>query len=144
MGLFEALAPRHGPDALAPTSPEIFSLTATARGAPPVSVRLSRELTGPGVRCARQTVAGLGFYGLYCAPAAHAGTRPPVLVLGGSEGGLATASTAKLLASGAIRRWPWPISASPTCRMPSAGSRWSYSRGRRAGSARNPALTPGV
>lgn len=99
MGLFEALAPRHGPDALAPTSPEIFTLTATARGAPPVSVRLSRELTGPGVRCARQTVAGLGFDGLYCAPAAHAGTRPPVLVLGGSEGGLATASTAKLLAS---------------------------------------------
>lgn len=99
MGLFEALAPRHGPAALAPAGPQVFTLTATARGAPPVSVRLSRELTGPGVRCTRRTVAGLGFYGPSCAPAAHAGTRPPVLVFGGSEGGLATASTAKLLAS---------------------------------------------
>lgn len=99
MGLFEALAPRRGPAGLRPSDPEVLTLTASAPGARPASVTLSRELTGPGVTCFRRTVARSGFYGLYCAPAPHAGTRPPVLVFGGSEGGLATAPAAELLAS---------------------------------------------
>lgn len=98
MGLFEALALRHqGAHSIA-AIPTGFTLTASAQGST-ATVTLTRELAGHGVTCARHTVPGSGFYGLYCAPAPHAGRRPPVLVFGGSEGGLATAPTAELLAS---------------------------------------------
>lgn len=100
MGLFEALALRQ-PSAFLPDDPGpvVFILTASAPGSRTVTVRLTRELTGPGVTCGRLSVAGNGFYGLYCAPAPHSGRRVPVLVFGGSEGGLSTAATAELLAS---------------------------------------------
>ena len=100
MGLFEALAPRqHGAFLPDGPGPVVFTLTASAPGSRTVTVRLTREMTGPGVTCARLTVSSNGFYGLYCAPAPHSGLRVPVLVFGGSEGGLATAATAELLAS---------------------------------------------
>jgi dienelactone hydrolase len=99
MGLFEALASRHPEGLFQPSNPAVFTLTASVRGTSSVTVRLTRELTGPGVRCVQLNVAANGFYGLYCAPAPHTGRRPPVLVFGGSEGGLATANTAELLAS---------------------------------------------
>lgn len=100
MGLFEALVPRRQQASLlASTARRLtFILTASARGSS-ATITLTRELTGPGVTCARSTVSGRGFYGLYCAPAPHAGRRPAVLVFGGSEGGLSTARTAELLAS---------------------------------------------
>lgn len=100
MGLFETLAPRQ-PGAFLPDvpGPVVFTLTASAPGSSTVTVRLTRELTGPGVKCARLSVSGNGFYGLYCAPAPHSGRRVPILVFGGSEGGLSTAATAELLAS---------------------------------------------
>jgi dienelactone hydrolase len=99
MGLFEALASRHEAGLFQPSNPAVFTLTASVPGASSVTVRLTRELTGPGVRCVQLNVAADGFYGLYCAPAPHPGRRPPVVVFGGSEGGLATAPTAELLAS---------------------------------------------
>ena len=100
MGLFEALASRQQ-DVFLPdsTDPVVFTLTASAPGSRTVTVRLTRELAGPGVKCAQLNVSSNGFYGLYCAPAPHSGRRVPVLVFGGSEGGLVTAPTAELLAS---------------------------------------------
>lgn len=99
MGLFEALAPRHGGAEFARDNPAVFTVTAAAPGGGTATVTLTRELTGPGVTCSRQEVSRRGFYGLYCAPAPPAGRRPPVLVFGGSEGGLSSAATAELLAS---------------------------------------------
>lgn len=98
MGLFEALAPRDRGNGFGPVLPTVFTLTAAAPGSGTAAVTLTRELTGAGVTCAQQDVARTGFYGLYCAPP-HGGKEPPVLVFGGSEGGLSTASTARLLAS---------------------------------------------
>jgi dienelactone hydrolase len=101
MGLFEALAPKDqdGQGLFKPGNPAVFTLTASVPGPSPVSVQVTRELTGPGVTCTQLSVAANGFYGLYCSPAPHPGRRPPVLVFGGSEGGLSTAATAELLAS---------------------------------------------
>lgn len=99
MGLFEALAPTRRKGTFQPANPAIFTVTASVSGSRAATVRLTRELTGHGVKCDRLSVTSHGFYGLYCAPAPHAGTRSPVLVFGGSEGGLATAPTAELLAS---------------------------------------------
>lgn len=99
MGLFEALAPRHGGAEFVRDRTSVFTLTAATPGGGTATVTLTRELTGPGVTCSRQEVPSRGFYGLYCAPAPHAGRSPPVLVFGGSEGGLSSAATAELLAS---------------------------------------------
>jgi dienelactone hydrolase len=109
MGLFESLAPRHGGAEIARDKAAVFTVTAAAQGGGTAAVTLTRELTGPGVTCSRQEVSRQevsrqevsrhGFYGLYCAPAPQAGRRPPVLVFGGSEGGLSAAPTAELLAS---------------------------------------------
>jgi dienelactone hydrolase len=99
MGLFEALAPKHQPAGFQPGNPAIFTLTASVPGRSAVTVRLTRALTGPGVKCTQLSVSSRGFYGLYCAPAPHAGQRPPVLVFGGSEGGLSTTTASQLLAS---------------------------------------------
>jgi dienelactone hydrolase len=99
MGLFEALAARHEQGLFLPRNPTMFTLTASVPGVPAVSVEVIRDLTGPGVTCSGLSVARIGFYGLYCSPAPQPGLRPPVLVFGGSEGGLSTASTAELLAS---------------------------------------------
>jgi dienelactone hydrolase len=99
MGLFEALAPRHSGAEFIRDNTAVFTVTAAAQGGGTATVTLTRELAGPGVTCSRQEVSSRGFYGLYCAPAPHAGRRPPVLVFGGSEGGLSTGLTAELLAS---------------------------------------------
>jgi BAAT / Acyl-CoA thioester hydrolase C terminal len=99
MGLFEALAPRHGGADFMRDKTAVFTVTAAAQGGGTATVTLTRELTGPGVTCSRQEVSSRGFHGLYCVPAPHAGRRPPVLVFGGSEGGLSSAATSELLAS---------------------------------------------
>jgi dienelactone hydrolase len=98
MGLFEALSPRRRGAGFTPGNSTVFTLTAAAHGRA-VSVTLTRELAVPGESCSQQALARRGFYGLYCAPAPHAGRRVPVLVFGGSEGGLATGPTAELLAA---------------------------------------------
>ncbi len=95
MGLFEALATTQQ-DAFLPV---VFTLTASAPGSRTVTVGLTRQLSGPGVTCARLSVSSNGFYGLYCSPAPYSGRRVPVLIFGGSEGGLSTGPTAEMLAS---------------------------------------------
>jgi pimeloyl-ACP methyl ester carboxylesterase len=57
------------------------------------------------------SVSIFGFFGLYCAPAPGQSRRQRVLIFGGSEGGLATAPTAELLAS---RGFPTLAIAPPT------------------------------
>lgn len=99
MGLFEALAPRHSGAGFVRENTAVFTVTAATPGGGTATATLTRELTGRGVTCSQQEVSRRGFYGLYCAPAPHAGRRPPVLVFGGSEGGLSAAPTAELLAS---------------------------------------------
>jgi dienelactone hydrolase len=99
MGLFEALAPRRPEAGFTRGHFGVFTLTASVPDGNTASVTLTRELTGPGVRCTPLRVTSSGFYGLYCSPAPHAGFRPAVLVFGGSEGGLSTAPQAELLAS---------------------------------------------
>lgn len=99
MGLFEALASRDHAPGFALGRSTSFTLTASVQDGSTATVTLTRELTGPGVTCTQLRVSGTGFYGLYCAPAPHAGRRGPVLLFGGSEGGLAAAPQAELLAS---------------------------------------------
>jgi dienelactone hydrolase len=99
MGLFESMRNRHFLGYFGPRDPQPFTLTAVIRGRLTASATLVRELTSGDVRCVRQTVATAGFFGSYCAPATVAARRPAVLIFGGSEGGLAVADLAKLLAS---------------------------------------------
>ena len=82
-----------------PRNPQPFTLTVVIRGRLATTATLVRELTSAGVRCVQQTVAAAGFFGSYCAPAGRAPRRPAVLIFGGSEGGLAVADLAGLLAS---------------------------------------------
>jgi dienelactone hydrolase len=99
MGLFESMRSRRFVSYFGPRNPQPFTLTAVIRGRLAASATLVRELTSAGVRCVQQTVATAGFFGSYCAPAGEAARRPAVLIFGGSEGGLAVADLAGLLAS---------------------------------------------
>jgi dienelactone hydrolase len=99
MGLFASMRNRDFLGYFGPRNPQPFTLTAVIGGRLAASTTVIRELTAAGVRCARQTVAAAGFDGSYCAPARGAARRPAVLIFGGSEGGLAVADLAELLAS---------------------------------------------
>jgi dienelactone hydrolase len=99
MGLFESMRSRHFVSYFGPRDPQPFTLTAVSRGRRMARTTLVRELTSEGVRCVQPTVATAGFFGSYCAPAEGTARRPAVLIFGGSEGGLAVADLARLLAS---------------------------------------------
>jgi dienelactone hydrolase len=99
MGLFESMRDRRFVSYFGPRDPQPFTLTAVVRGRLAASTTLIRELTSGGARCVQQTVATAGFFGSYCAPAPRAARRPAILIFGGSEGGLAVANLARLLAS---------------------------------------------
>ncbi len=99
MGLFESMRNRRFLGYFGPRNPQPLTLTAVIGGRVAASATLVRELTSGGVRCVQQTVATAGFFGSYCAPAKVAARRPAVLIFGGSEGGLAVADLAELLAS---------------------------------------------
>src|SRR5450755_2966105 len=99
MGLFESMRNRRFVSYFGPRNPQPFTLTAVIRGRLAASATLVRELTSAGVRCVQQTVATAGFFGSYCTPARRASRRAAVLIFGGSEGGLAVADLAGLLAS---------------------------------------------
>lgn len=99
MGLFESMRNRRFVSYFGPRNPQPFTLTAVIRDRLAATATLVRELTSAGVRCVQQTVATAGFFGSYCAPAGRASRRPAVLIFGGSEGGLAVADLAGLLAS---------------------------------------------
>jgi dienelactone hydrolase len=99
MGLFESMRNRRFVSYFGPRDPQPFTLTAVIRGRLAASTTLVRELTSGDAQCVQQTVATAGFFGSYCAPARGAPRRPAVLIFGGSEGGLAVADLARLLAS---------------------------------------------
>jgi dienelactone hydrolase len=99
MGLFESMRSRHFVSYFGPRNIQPFTLTAVIRGRLVASATLVRELSPRGVQCVQQTVATAGFFGSYCAPAKKTARRPAVLIFGGSEGGLAVADLARLLAS---------------------------------------------
>src|ERR1022692_1064304 len=99
MGLFEPMRNRRFVSYFGPRNPQPFTLTAVIRGRLAATATLVRELTSAGVRCVQQTAVAAGFFGSYCAPAGRAARRPAVLIFGGSEGGLAVADLAGLLAS---------------------------------------------
>jgi dienelactone hydrolase len=99
MGLFESMRNRAFTGYLTPRNPQPFTLTAVIHGRLAASTTLVREITSADVRCAQETVAAAGFFGSYCAPARVTARRPAVLIFGGSEGGLAVADLAGLLAS---------------------------------------------
>jgi dienelactone hydrolase len=99
MGLFESMRNHRFLSYLGPRNPQPFKLTAVIRGRLAASATLVRELTSADVRCVQQTVVTAGFFGSYCAPAEGAPPRPAVLIFRGSEGGLAVADLAGLLAS---------------------------------------------
>ena len=58
---------------------------------------MTRRLVGPDVRVRSQTLAGPGFIGVFCSSPVKRG--PGILVLGGSEGGLAGEFLCRMLAS---------------------------------------------
>jgi dienelactone hydrolase len=99
MGLFESMRNRRFVSYFGPRDPQPFTLTAVIRGRLAASTTLVRELTSGNAQCVQQTVARAGFFGSYCAPPEGTARRPAVLIFGGSEGGLAVADLARLLAS---------------------------------------------
>jgi hypothetical protein len=99
MGLFDSMRNRRFVSYFGPRNSQPFTLTAVIRGRLAASATLVRQLASGDVHCAQQAVATAGFFGSYCAPAPGAARRPAVLIFGGSEGGLAVADLARLLAS---------------------------------------------
>ena len=97
MGLFWSL---HGPAAAeGPWLGGDASLTATSNGKELASSGIEREVYAAGVVSRDLRVARDGFYGRYFAPPPGHDLHVPVLIFGGSEGGLSTALDAALLAS---------------------------------------------
>lgn len=79
----------------------VTTLTVKAGSRRLASTLVTQLLRGPGVAQQDERVAKVGFYGEYFAPP-RLGRRPAVVLWGGSEGGLSTASEAALLASHGI------------------------------------------
>jgi dienelactone hydrolase len=75
------------------------NVTAEVQGQTRASITLTRLATASDVREQALRPSTTGFYGEYFAPPPGGSTRPSVLIFGGSEGGLATATEAGLLAS---------------------------------------------
>jgi dienelactone hydrolase len=74
-------------------------VTAEVQGQTRASVTLTRLATAADVHEQALRPATTGFYGEYFAPPSGGSLRPSVLIFGGSEGGLATATEGGLLAS---------------------------------------------
>ena len=91
----EPLAPSYGFEG---TRPFDFRLRVLVSGEERASTTFSRRYTARPLRRTRTFLGTHGFVGEYAAPA-DARRRPAVLVLGGSEGRLSTASLAHLLAA---------------------------------------------
>ena len=96
MGLFWSLQPgTPGPTPLLPDPlprVETDQLSVEIGGKTVATRRLVRRLVAPGVTERQLRPDDVGFYGDLFAPTGGAGRRPAVLVLGGSEGGLAPTS----------------------------------------------------
>jgi dienelactone hydrolase len=98
MGLFESLSSARA-RYLDPAVRQRFWLTART-GQLSTRATITRVLVGSGVRCMALGLRGNGFFGRYCSPAAGGSQRAPVLIFGGSDGGITEAVLqAELLAS---------------------------------------------
>jgi dienelactone hydrolase len=102
MGLFWSMMPVSGR-----TAPSSFVYSATGFDATLQVVRASkvvvsrvvhRSAVAAGIRQVDERLADVGFYGEYYAPEVSS-ARPAIVVVGGSEGGLAVTGIARLLAS---------------------------------------------
>lgn len=102
MGLVETLSPGQLGKDLDNKSPWTMTLSVLVRGKPRGSATFTRDVpkVGVTVTAADERPATAGFYGTLYLPAHRAAlSQPAVVVFGGSEGGLATAGPAKLLAA---------------------------------------------
>jgi len=103
MGLLWSLTPRvalgDGATLCIPARGLSVQVEAKAEGQTPASVTLTRLPTMPGVKEYAERPSSTGFYGDFFAPPASSSIRPGIVIFGGSEGGLVTATEAGLLAS---------------------------------------------
>ena len=103
MGLLWSLTPRVAPGDGAtlciPARGLSVQVEAKAEGQTPASVMLTRLPTTPGVKEYDERPSSTGFYGDFFAPPAGSSIRPGIVIFGGSEGELVTATEAGLLAS---------------------------------------------
>jgi len=96
MGLFWSMASGSG---LGPYLGGTVNVTATANGSVIGRATLTRLGKAGGVAATPLDVRGAGFLGRYYRPAPGTGRHVPVLLIGGSEGGLSMTEEAALLAS---------------------------------------------
>lgn len=96
MGLFWSM--REGPG-FGPWSGGTVRVTAVVRGSVVGRAKLTRRARVAGVKSTSLSVRRDGFNGRFYRPARGASTRVPVLLIGGSEGGLSMTAEAALLAS---------------------------------------------
>ena len=103
MGLLWSMAPRVGATAddrlCVPPGGLSVKLLAEVQGRLRASITLTRLASALGVLEQELRPSTAGFYGDFFAPRPGSLTRPGVLIFGGSEGGLSTATEAGLLAS---------------------------------------------
>jgi hypothetical protein len=94
------------PDASGPFSISWYTtqteLTFSAGAQRLASARVTQSLIGENVELHVERLASTGFVGVYFTPGPGRGRRPATVVWGGSEGGLATATCAAMLASHGI------------------------------------------
>ena len=102
MGLFWSIVPQGTPPGgdyfWNRASPLSFQLSVAVNGDVKASARLSRRLANGPLSVIPEGVGTSGFYGEFFSPAAAA-RRPAVLIIGGSQGGLASTLLAALLAA---------------------------------------------
>jgi dienelactone hydrolase len=102
MGLLWSLAPRDPKawNSRPPGSSDlVLTLSAHAAGGPATTQTIRRLVTAPGVTERTLSPAADALFGRLFAPPAGGSTGSPVLVFGGSEGGLSTTLLASLFAS---------------------------------------------
>ncbi len=99
MGLFWSMVPPVAGTDSSPFTGGPMRLTASVAGKRLASTTLIRRFAAPDVTHRAETLAHEGFDGVYFAPPRTKDRRTPVLVFGGSEGGLASTYLAAELAS---------------------------------------------
>src|SRR5262249_8350399 len=79
-------------------SPLTFTIAVLAPGGTAAATSFERRFSKDALIVQPESLASVGFAGMYVAPAGAVG-RPALLVFGGSEGGLSTVPLAELLAA---------------------------------------------
>ena len=103
MGLFWSMKPSHAPpndtDFVYPPGGFVATLDVLSGTHVVASTTLTRAARSVGVVVRNERPDGVGFYGEFYSPADPRPSGTAIVVLGGSEGGLATVGLAELLAS---------------------------------------------